>query len=337
MSDNITPKKRILSGIQPSGAVTLGNYVGALRNWVELQKSDEYECYFMLADLHTITVRQEAKVLRKNAIDLLALFLAAGIDPQKSPVFFQSHVPAHVQLSWVLNCNTYMGELSRMTQFKDKSRKHADNINAGLFTYPVLMAADILLYQADLVPVGEDQKQHLEITRDIAKRFNNAYSETFKIPEPYIPKVGARIMSLQDPTQKMSKSDPNENAYILLLDKPDAIVRKIKRAVTDSGSEVCRGEGKEGIENLMSIYGAVTGKTMEETEAEFEGKGYGIFKSAVADAVVAALEPIQKRYAELTANRDYLEDVYRSGAQIAERTAFKTIAKVYRKVGFIQP
>ena len=291
----------------------------------------------MLADLHTITVRQEAKVLRKNAIDLLALFLAAGIDPQKSPVFFQSHVPAHVQLSWVLNCNTYMGELSRMTQFKDKSRKHADNINAGLFTYPVLMAADILLYQADLVPVGEDQKQHLEITRDIAKRFNNAYSETFKIPEPYIPKVGARIMSLQDPTQKMSKSDPNENAYILLLDKPDAIVRKIKRAVTDSGSEVRRGEGKEGIENLMSIYGAVTGKTMEETEAEFEGKGYGVFKSAVADAVVAALEPIQKRYAELTASRDYLEDVYRSGAQIAERTAFKTIAKVYRKVGFIQP
>ncbi|MBS6833601.1 MAG: tryptophan--tRNA ligase, partial [Clostridiales bacterium] len=288
-------------------------------------------------DLHTITVRQEAKVLRKNAIDLLALFLAAGIDPQKSPVFFQSHVPAHVQLSWVLNCNTYMGELSRMTQFKDKSRKHADNINAGLFTYPVLMAADILLYQADLVPVGEDQKQHLEITRDIAKRFNNAYSETFKIPEPYIPKVGARIMSLQDPTQKMSKSDPNENAYILLLDKPDAIVRKIKRAVTDSGSEVRRGEGKEGIENLMSIYGAVTGKTMEETEAEFEGKGYGVFKSAVADAVVAALEPIQKRYAELTASRDYLEDVYRSGAQIAERTAFKTIAKVYRKVGFIQP
>ena len=337
MSDNITPKKRILSGIQPSGAVTLGNYVGALRNWVELQKSDEYECYFMLADLHTITVRQEAKVLRKNAIDLLALFLAAGIEPQKSPVFFQSHVPAHVQLSWVLNCNTYMGELSRMTQFKDKSRKHADNINAGLFTYPVLMAADILLYQADLVPVGEDQKQHLEITRDIAKRFNNAYSETFKIPEPYIPKVGARIMSLQDPTQKMSKSDPNENAYILLLDKPDAIVRKIKRAVTDSGSEVRRGEGKEGIENLMSIYGAVTGKTMEETEAEFEGKGYGVFKSAVADAVVAALEPIQKRYAELTASRDYLEDVYRSGAQIAERTAFKTIAKVYRKVGFIQP
>lgn len=338
MSDNNTiQKKRILSGIQPSGAVTLGNYVGALRNWVELQKSDEYECYFMLADLHTITVRQEAKVLRKNAIDLLALFLAAGIDPEKSPVFFQSHIPAHVQLSWVLSCNTYMGELSRMTQFKDKSRKHADNINAGLFTYPVLMAADILLYQADLVPVGEDQKQHLEITRDIAKRFNNAYSETFRIPEPYIPKVGARIMSLQDPTQKMSKSDPNENAYILLLDKPDAIVRKIKRAVTDSGSEVRRGSGKEGIENLMSIYGAVTGRSPEETEAEFDGKGYGVFKAAVADAVVAALEPIQKRYADLTANRDYLEEVYRKGAQTAERTAFKTISKVYRKVGFIQP
>lgn len=338
MSDNNTiQKKRILSGIQPSGAVTLGNYVGALRNWVELQKSDEYECYFMLADLHTITVRQEAKVLRKNAIDLLALFLAAGIDPEKSPVFFQSHIPAHVQLSWVLSCNTYMGELSRMTQFKDKSRKHADNINAGLFTYPVLMAADILLYQADLVPVGEDQKQHLEITRDIAKRFNNAYSETFRIPEPYIPKVGARIMSLQDPTQKMSKSDPNENAYILLLDKPDAIVRKIKRAVTDSGSEVRRGAGKEGIENLMSIYGAVTGRSPEETEAEFDGKGYGVFKAAVADAVVAALEPIQKRYADLTANRDYLEEVYRKGAQTAERTAFKTISKVYRKVGFIQP
>lgn len=338
MSDNNTiQKKRILSGIQPSGAVTLGNYVGALRNWVELQKSDEYECYFMLADLHTITVRQEAKVLRKNAIDLLALFLAAGIDPEKSPVFFQSHIPAHVQLSWVLSCNTYMGELSRMTQFKDKSRKHADNINAGLFTYPVLMAADILLYQADLVPVGEDQKQHLEITRDIAKRFNNAYSETFRIPEPYIPKVGARIMSLQDPTQKMSKSDPNENAYILLLDKPDTIVRKIKRAVTDSGSEVRRGAGKEGIENLMSIYGAVTGRSPEETEAEFDGKGYGVFKAAVADAVVAALEPIQKRYADLTANRDYLEEVYRKGAQTAERTAFKTISKVYRKVGFIQP
>lgn len=338
MEENTTiQKKRILSGIQPSGAPTLGNYVGALRNWVELQKSDEYECFFMLADLHTITVRQEAKDMRKNAMDLLAIFLAAEIDPEKSPVFFQSHVPQHVQLSWVLNCNTYMGELARMTQYKDKSKKHNDNINAGLFTYPVLMAADILLYNADLVPVGQDQKQHLELTRDIAKRFNNAYSETFKVPEPYIPKVGARIMSLQDPLQKMSKSDPNENAYILLLDKPDTIVKKIKRAVTDSGSEVCRGEGKEGIENLMSIYGSVTGKTMDEIEKEFDGKGYGAFKSAVAEAVIEALSPIQQRYSELIADKAYLESVYRRGAEIASRTAYKTIAKVYRKVGFIQP
>lgn len=334
MSDE---KKRILSGIQPSGALTLGNYVGALRNWVELQQTDEYECFFMLADQHTITVRQEAKDLRKNSMDLLALFIAAGLDAEKSPIFFQSHVPSHVQLSWVLNCNTYMGELSRMTQFKDKSRKHEDNINAGLFTYPVLMAADILLYQADLVPVGHDQKQHLELTRDIAQRFNNAYSETFKVPEPYIPKVGARIMSLQNPLQKMSKSDTNENGYILMLDNPDAIVRKIKRAVTDSGSEVCRGEGKEGIENLMSIYGAVTGKSMEEIEAEFDGKGYGVFKPAVAEAVVEALRPIQERYADLMKNKDYLETVYRNGAQIANRVAVKTVSKVYRKVGFVQP
>ena len=330
-------KKRILSGIQPSGALTLGNYVGALRNWVELQKTDAYECYFMLADMHTITVRQVAKDFRKNAMDLLALFIACGLDPEKSPIFFQSHVPAHAQLGWVLTCNTYMGELSRMTQFKDKSRKHEGNINAGLFTYPSLMAADILLYQADLVPVGADQNQHLELTRDLANRFNNAYSETFKVPEGYIPKVGARVMSLQDPTQKMSKSDPNENGYILLLDSPDAVVRKIKRAVTDSGSEVKRGEGKEGIENLMSIYSAVTGKTMEDIEAEFEGKGYGDFKGAVAEAVAETLRPIQTRYSELMENKDYLEQVYRRGAEIASRTAAKTLAKVYRKVGFIQP
>ncbi len=330
-------KKRILSGIQPSGALTLGNYVGALRNWVELQKTDEYDCYFMLADLHTITVRQEAKDFRKNAMDLLALFIACGLDPEKSPIFFQSHVPAHAQLSWVMTCNTYMGELSRMTQFKDKSQKHTGNINAGLFTYPSLMAADILLYQADLVPVGADQNQHLELTRDLANRFNHAYSETFKVPEGYIPKVGARVMSLQDPMQKMSKSDPNENSYILLLDSPDAVVRKIKRAVTDSGSEVRRGEGKEGIENLMSIYSAMTGKSLDEVEAEFEGKGYGVFKAAVADAVVETLTPIQARYRELMENKDYLQQVYRSGAEIASRTAAKTLAKVYRKVGFIQP
>lgn len=335
--ENTENKKRILSGIQPSGALTLGNYVGALRNWVELQDTDEYESFYMLADMHTITVRQEAKNLRKNCMDLLALFLASGIDPEKSPIFFQSHVPAHAQLSWVLNCNTYMGELSRMTQFKDKSQKHSDNINAGLFTYPVLMAADILLYQADLVPVGNDQKQHLELTRDLAQRFNNAYSETFKVPEPYIPKVGARIMSLQDPTQKMSKSDANENAYILLLDEPDMVMRKIKRAVTDSEAVVRRGEGKAGVENLMSIYSAVTGKTMEDIEHEFDGKGYGDFKTAVGEAVVETLRPIQDKYKELMANKDYLEQVYRNGAEIANKTARRTVSKVYRKVGFIQP
>ncbi len=333
----MSEKKRILSAIQPSGAMTIGNYLGALKNWVDLQQTDEYECLYMLADLHTITVRQEGKDIRKNSMDLLALFIAAGIDPEKSPIFFQSHVPAHVQLSWVLNCNTYMGELSRMTQYKDKSKKHADNINAGLFTYPVLMAADILLYQADLVPVGQDQKQHIEITRDIAQRFNNTYSDTFKIPEGFIPKMGARVMSLQNPEQKMSKSDANENGFILMLDEPDVIMRKIKRAVTDSGSEVKRGEGKEGIENLMGIYGAVTGKTMDEIEAEFDGKGYGVFKPAVAEAVIEALKPIQDKYKDLMANKDYLEKVYRDGAEVANKIAYKTISKVYRKVGFIQP
>ena len=330
-------RKRILSGIQPSGALTLGNYVGALRNWVELSKDENYEAYFMLADMHTITVRQDPKEFRKNAMDLLALFMASGLDPKRSPIFFQSHVPAHAMLGWVLVCNTYMGELSRMTQYKDKAQKHAANLNAGLFTYPSLMAADILLYQADLVPVGQDQSQHLEITRDLANRFNNAYSPTFKVPEAYIPKVGARIMSLQDPTQKMSKSDPNENGYILLLDPIDKIVKKIKRAVTDSGSEIRRGEGKEGIENMMSIYSAVTNKSMDDIEAEFEGMGYGDFKSAVAEAVVETVRPIQERYAELIKNKDYLKQVYKSGAETAGRTAMKTVSKVYRKIGFIEP
>ena len=331
------PKKRILSGIQPSGALTLGNYVGALRNWVQLQKEEKYESYYMIADLHSITVRQEPKDLRKNCMDLLALFLACGLDGEKEPIFFQSHVPAHTQLGWVLDCNTYMGELSRMTQFKDKSRKHADNINAGLFTYPSLMAADILLYQADLVPVGKDQKQHLELTRDLAVRFNNAYSDTFKVPEPYIPKVGAKIMSLQNPLQKMSKSDPNENSYILMLDPLDRIVNKIKRAVTDSEACVCRGEGKEGVENLMSIYSAMTGKTMDEIEVEFEGKGYGDFKMAVAESVVEVLRPIQEKYNDYIKNKDYLEKIYRMGAERASYVANKTISKVNRKVGFIQP
>lgn len=333
----MSDKKRILSGIQTSGKLTLGNYVGALRNWVALQDSEEYECYYMLADLHAITVRQVPKDLRQNSLDILALFLACGIDSEKSPIFMQSHVPEHTQLSWVLTCNTYMGELSRMTQFKDKAKKHENNINGGLFTYPSLMAADILLYQADLVPVGDDQRQHLELTRDLANRFNNAYSETFVVPEAYIPKVGARIMSLQDPTQKMSKSDPNENGYILLLDPLDTVVKKIKRAVTDSEACVKRGEDKEGVENLMSIYSAMTGKNMDEIETLFEGKGYGEFKEAVAEAVVEVLRPIQKKYNDFMANKDYLEQVYRSGAEKARHTARKIVSKVYRKVGFVQP
>ncbi len=335
-AENKTVKKRILSGIQPSGAITIGNYIGALRNWVELQKEDIYESFYMIADLHSITVRQVPKELRKNSMDLLALFIACGLDAEKEPIFFQSHVPAHAELGWVLDCYTYMGELSRMTQFKDKSQKHANNINAGLFTYPALMAADILLYQADLVPVGHDQKQHLEITRDLANRFNTTYSETFKIPEPYIPKTGAKIMSLQDPKQKMSKSDPNENAYILLLDPVDKIVKKIKRAVTDSGSEIKRGEGKEGVENLMSIYSSVTGASFDDIEKEFDGRGYGDFKQAVADAVAAEIEPIQAKYNDLMKNKDYLESVYKSGAQRAGYVAEKTLRKVYKKIGFIQ-
>lgn len=335
--ENTERKKRILSGIQPTGVLTLGNYVGALRNFVDLQKEDKYECFYMIADLHSLTVKQEPKDLRKNSLDLLALFLASGLDGEKDPIFYQSHVSAHSQLGWVLDCYTYFGELSRMTQFKDKSSKHADNINAGLFTYPSLMAADILLYQSDLVPVGHDQKQHLELTRDLAERFNHTYSDTFVVPEPYIPKVGAKIMSLQNPMQKMSKSDPNENSYILMLDPLDKIVKKIKRAVTDSEACVRRGEGKEGVENLMSIYSAMTGKTMDEIEAEFDGKGYGDFKSAVAESVVEVLRPIQEKYNDYIKNKDYLEKIYRSGAERASYVANKTISKVNRKVGFIQP
>ncbi|MBE7011599.1 MAG: tryptophan--tRNA ligase [Ruminococcaceae bacterium] len=335
--ENNESKKRILSAIQPTGVLTLGNYVGALRNFVQLQKEDKYECFYMIADLHSITVKQEPKDLRNNSLDLLALFLASGLDGEKDPIFYQSHVPAHSQLGWVLDCFTYFGELSRMTQFKDKSSKHADNINAGLFTYPSLMAADILLYQADLVPIGKDQKQHLELTRDLATRFNHTYSDTFKVPEPYIPKVGAKIMSLQNPLQKMSKSDPNENSYILMLDPLDRIVNKIKRAVTDSDACVKRGEGKEGVENLMSIYSAMTGKTMDEIEVEFDGKGYGDFKMAVAESVVAVLGPIQEKYKDYIKNKDYLEKIYRSGAERAMYVANKTVSKVNRKVGFIRP
>ena len=325
-------KKVIFSGIQPSGNLTLGNYLGALKNWVTLQK--EYNCYYCVVDMHAITVRQEPAELRKRCLDLMSIMLAAGVDPKQNTLYVQSHVSAHAELAWVLNCFTYMGELNRMTQFKEKAARHADNLNAGLYTYPVLMAADILLYRADLVPVGEDQRQHLEITRDIAARFNNIYGDVFVIPDAYIPKAGARIMSLQEPEKKMSKSDPNENAFIAILDDPDTIRRKLKRAVTDSQTEIRLSEDKPGVSNLLSIYAAVTGQTPEQAEAYFAGKNYGTLKSEVADAVVAELEPLQKRYKEIRADKAYLNEVISEGSEKAARTAFKTLAKVQRKVGF---
>lgn len=329
--DNKDIKKTILSGVQPSGTLTIGNYLGALRNWAKMQ--DDYNCYFCVVDLHAITVRQVPAELRQNCLKTLALYLAVGIDPEKNALFLQSHVPAHAELSWVLSCYTMYGELSRMTQFKDKSAKHSDNINAGLFTYPVLMAADILLYQPDLVPVGSDQKQHIELARDIANRFNNVYSETFKIPEPYMPKVGTRIMSLSDPTSKMSKSDLGDGS-IFLLDNKDTVIRKIKRAVTDSGSEVRYAEGKDGINNLMSIYAAFTGKSFEDIENEFSGKGYGDFKLAVGETVADALAEIQGKYNLFISDKEQLNKILIDGAQKASYTAEKTLRKVYRKVGF---
>jgi len=325
-------KKRIFSAIQPSGGLTIGNYLGALRNFNILQ--DEYDCIYCIADLHSLTVRQDPKQLRERTLSLYALYLACGLDPEKSILFSQSHVSAHAELSWILGCYTYVGELNRMTQFKDKSKRHADNINAGLYTYPVLMAADILLYQTDLVPVGEDQKQHLELSRDIAERFNGIYGNVFKVPEPYIPKVGARIMSLQDPGSKMSKSDENANSYILLLDPPETIMRKFKRAVTDSEAVIRYDvKNKPGVSNLMSIYSSVTGKTLEQIENEFEGKGYGDFKTAVGEAVVETLRPIQEEYNKLMESKDYLQDVMKKGAEAAGRIAGKTLSKVYRKIG----
>ncbi len=334
MENNTETKKTILSGVQSSGILTLGNYLGALKNWTKLQ--DEYNCLYCVADLHSITVRQNPADLRKNAMNVFATYLASGIDPEKSIMFFQSHVSAHPELSWVLNCYTYMGELQRMTQFKDKSSKHEDNINSGLFTYPVLMASDILLYQADLVPVGHDQLQHLELTRDIAKRFNGVYGDVFKIPEAYIGKVGARIMSLATPESKMSKSDPNPNGYIAMLDDRDTIVRKFKRAVTDSDGEIAYKEGKDGINNLLSIYSAVTGKTIDESVAEFSGKGYGEFKMAVAEVVADCLKPIQDKYNALQGDKAYIQSVYREGAEKASKIAYKTLRKVYKKVGFTE-
>ncbi len=326
-------KKRIFSAIQPTGVMTLGNYIGAIKNWVDLQ--EEYECIYSIADLHSLTVRQTPADLRKNSLQLMALLLACGVDPEKSLLYFQSRVHQHAELAWVLNCYTQMGELSRMTQFKDKSAKHENNINAGLFTYPVLMAADILLYQTDLVPVGHDQKQHLEICRDIAERFNGIYGDVFKIPEGFIPKVGARVMSLQNPLSKMSKSDTNVNGYILMTDDTDTVIRKFKRAVTDSEAVVAYREGKDGINNLISIYGAVTGKTPEETEAEFVGKGYGDFKLAVGEAVASALRPIQEKYEYFLTNKDYLQEIYKKSEQTATYLATKTLRKVYKKVGLI--
>ncbi len=329
--ENQNIKKTILSGVQPSGTLTIGNYLGALRNWATMQY--DYNCYFCVVDLHAITVRQVPAELRQNCLKTLALYLAVGIDPDANALFIQSHVPAHAELSWVLSCYTMFGELSRMTQFKDKSAKHSDNINAGLFTYPVLMAADILLYQPDLVPVGSDQKQHIEIARDIANRFNNVYSETFKIPEPYMPAAGARIMSLSDPTSKMSKSDLGDGS-IFLLDDRDTVIRKIKRAVTDSGSEVRFAEGKDGINNLMSIYSAFTGKDFDSIEKEFDGKGYGDFKLAVGEVVADALTEFQSKYKVFISDKDQLNKILISGAEKASYTANKTLRKVYRKVGF---
>lgn len=326
-------KKRALSCIQPTGVPTLGNYLGALRNWVAMQ--DEFDCAFAVADLHAITVRQEPAKLRQQINEMFALLLAIGLDADKSLLFVQSQVPEHAQLSWLLACHTQFGELSRMTQFKDKSARHADNINAGLFTYPSLMAADILLYQPEYVPVGEDQKQHCELTRDIALRFNNLYANTFTVPEPYIMKTGARVRSLQDPTKKMSKSDENQNAFISLKDDTDTIMRKFRRAVTDSEAKVRYAEGKDGVNNLMEIYSAVTGKTMDAIEAEFDGKGYGDFKTAVGEAVAAELRPIQERFALLMKDKAQLETLMKQGAERASAMAGRTLRKAMKKMGFV--
>ena len=326
-------KQRIFSAIQPTGVFTLGNYIGAIRNWDTLQ--NEYECIYAIADLHAITVKQEPKDLRANSLRAFALMLACGMDPKRSITFMQSQNPNHAELSWILSCSTMFGELSRMTQFKDKSQRHADNINAGLFTYPVLMAADILAYNADLVPIGADQKQHLELARNIAIRFNQRFGETFTVPDGYFPKQGARLMSLQDPTKKMSKSDENANACVFILDDKDTILRKFKRAVTDSDTVVAYREGKDGINNLMTIYSAVTGKSYEEIEREFDGKGYGDFKIAVGEAVADHLEPVRTEYARLSADKQYLLDCMKTGSEQAYRITRKTLSKVYRKVGFL--
>ena len=336
--ENQTPERRqrVLSAIQPTAIPTLGNYLGALRNWKAM--SEDYDCVYAVADLHAITVRQDPATLRRQTMEAFALLLSIGLDPQESVVFIQSHVSTHAQLAWILDCYTQFGEASRMTQFKDKSQKHADNVNVGLFAYPVLMAADILLYQANYVPIGEDQKQHVELCRDVATRFNNIYGDVFKIPEPYIPKVGARVMSLVSPENKMSKSDKDPNGTVYLLDRPEDIMRKFKKAVTDSDTERCVRydlANKPGVSNLMSIYSACTGKTFEEIEAEFDGKGYGAFKPAVGEAVVETLRPIREESERLLKDKAYLESVYKAGAEKASYIANKTLRKVYKKVGFV--
>ena len=326
-------KKKVLSCIQPSGMLTLGNYLGALKSWIAMQ--EDFDCIYAVADLHAITVRQEPAKFRAQIYSTCALLLALGLDPEKNTLFIQSHIPEHAQLTWLLSCYTQFGELSRMTQFKDKSAKHADNVNLGLFSYPVLMAADILLYKPDYVPVGADQKQHLEIARDIASRFNGIYGDVFKLPEAYIPKNGARIMSLQDPTKKMSKSDENQNAYVAILDDRDTIIRKFKRAVTDSGSEVVMREDKQGISNLIKIYSCVTDKTVSEVEKEFEGKGYGDFKLAVGEAVADELAPIKENYERIISDKAEIERIFSLGDAVADKIARKTYFKAMKKVGYV--
>lgn len=333
MESNTEKKKVIFSGIQPSGQLTLGNYLGAIKNWVSLQ--NEFDCYFCVVDLHAITVKQEPKDLRQRTLEVLAIYIAAGIVPEKNTLFIQSHVPAHSECAWLLTCNTYMGELSRMTQYKDKSQRYGDSIGAGLFTYPVLMAADILLYNTDLVPVGQDQKQHLEIARDIANRFNNTYSPTFKVPDPYIPKVGAKIMSLQDPSKKMSKSDDNPNSYILIMDPPEVIRKKVSRAVTDSLGIINYSDEQPGVKNLLDLLIAIKGSTSEDLVAYYKDKGYADLKKDVADAIVNELEPIQNKVRNILKDKEALESIYKLGAEKANYISMKTLRKMQKKIGFI--
>ena len=331
--DNRNRKPVLLSGIQPSGNLMIGNYIGAIRNWVRLQ--DKYDCLFVLVDLHAITVTQEPADFMRRCYEFISLYIACGLDPQKNTIFIQSHVPGHAELAWILNCFTYMGELNRMTQFKDKAKRHEANVNVGLFDYPVLMASDILLHSTDLVPIGHDQKQHLELTRDLAQRFNNQYGDIFTVPEPYIPAVGARIMSLQDPTAKMSKSDEDSNNYIALLDSPDAICTKLKRAVTDSGKDIQYDESKPGISNLMTIYSCITGKSFDSIQEKYTGKGYSQFKSDLAEIVIEFLRPVQERYKIISADRDALTSTLCNGAEVAQNRAQHILNKVHSALGFI--